>query len=264
MPNPQPQDEPRITFNYRNVNELVPAHKLERADDVLEYVANPNHRVFIQADLEHAYYSVPLAKDYRHIYAFTIDGLGHLQPTRMPQGCAGAPFTMSSLMNLVLGQIPEPHAEPSLLHPRSLTEPEPCKFYMDDIVAGSDSSEKLFTLLEQHFLPRLLWSGLRLFFKKLKLFVSEITALGIQHEVGGLIRIARPRIEKISKWPVPQTKRDVRGFLGAVGITRRWVKNFAELARPLTRLTGDVNWQWTISEQLSFDILKTNARHPLP
>lgn len=44
-----------------------------------------------------------------------------------------------------------------------------------------------------------------------------------------------------------------------VGITRRWVKNFAELARPLTRLTGEVNWKWTKSEQLSFDILRTKS-----
>ena len=44
--------------------------------------------------------------------------------------------------------------------------------------------------------------------------------------------------------------------LGTISITRRWVKNFAEIARPLTRLTGKVAWKWTQSEQLSFEILK--------
>lgn len=47
--------------------------------------------------------------------------------------------------------------------------------------------------------------------------------------------------------------------MGAVGITRRWVKNFAELARPLTRLTGDVDWRWTDSEQLSFELIRVKC-----
>ena len=45
-----------------------------------------------------------------------------------------------------------------------------------------------------------------------------------------------------------------------VDITRRWIKNFAELARPLTRLTGKkALWKWTQSEQLSFELLKTKS-----
>ena len=43
--------------------------------------------------------------------------------------------------------------------------------------------------------------------------------------------------------------------MGVVGITRRWVKNFTELARLLNRLIGKVNWRWTKQEQLSFKIL---------
>lgn len=245
-----------ITFNYRNVPEGIPAPRLERADDVLEYLADPRHRVFLQADLKHAYYSIPLAMDCRHIYAFSVDGLGQLQPTRSPQGCVGGTFTMSSLMNMVLGRIPGPEPEPSLLHSATVDKPEPCKFYMNHIVAGSNSFEELYEFLEQHVLPRVLWSGLKLSFKKLKLFVPNVTALGVSHEVGGKVRITPSCTEKISRWPVPESRRDVRAFLGAVGITRRWVKNFADLARPLSRLTGEATWKWSDSQQLSFDILK--------
>lgn len=48
----------------------------------------------------------------------------------------------------------------------------------------------------------------------------------------------------------------MRAFIGTVGITRRWIKNFAEIARPLARLTGKVEWRWTQAEQLSFEILR--------
>lgn len=66
--NLSPDDKQRIMFNYHNVPKAIPAPKLERADDVLGYLENPNYRVFLQADLKHAYYLVPFAKDCRHIY----------------------------------------------------------------------------------------------------------------------------------------------------------------------------------------------------
>lgn len=162
-------------------------------------------------------------------------------------------------MNMVLGQIPKPKSEPSLLHSPTVDAPKLCKFYMDDIVAGSDSFEKLFEFLKHHFLPRILWSRLKLSFNKLKLFVPAVTALDVCHEVGGKIGITPSHTENISHWPFPESRRDVRAFLRAVGITRRWVKSFAELARPLSRLTGEASWKWSDSEQLSFNILKTKC-----
>ena len=44
----------------------------------------------------------------------------------------------------------------------------------------------------------------------------------------------------------------------AMQITRRWIKNFSELSRPLSRLTGDVEWQWGIAE-LSFELIHQKA-----
>jgi hypothetical protein len=37
---------------------------------------------------------------------------------------------------------------------------------------------------------------------------------------------------------------------------RPYCKNFSEIARPLTRLTSDVEWQWGASKQLALDFLK--------
>ena len=86
--------------------------------------------------------------------------------------------------------------------------------------------------------------------------VSGSTALGITHSIGGMVRVLGSRIEKVARWPVPSDQSRVRAFLGVVGITKRWVKNFAELARPFTRLTGKVSSRWDLAEQLSFEILR--------
>ena len=48
----------------------------------------------------------------------------------------------------------------------------------------------------------------------------------------------------------------VRIFLGFANFYRRFIKNFAEVAAPLTRLTGDVCFLWTAEEQAAFEKLK--------
>ncbi len=90
----------------------------------------------------------------------------------------------------------------------------------------------------------------------MRLFPTTIKALGVTHRIGGHVYILEERITKIARWPEPGSQSEVRGFLGTMGITRRWVKNSAEIARPPTRLTGKVEWRWTQAEQLSFEILK--------
>lgn len=97
--------------------------------------------------------------------------------------------------------------------------------------------------LKDQFLPRLEWPKLRLSFKKLRVFVDRIRALGVTHEIDGIVRIVEDRIKKIASFPAPKYQTDVRSFIGTVGMTRRWVNNFGEIARQLNRLMGKVEWR---------------------
>jgi hypothetical protein len=138
--------------------------------------------------------------------------------------------------------------EPSLLSTDSPNGVPRTRFYMDDIFRGFKTFEDAYTFLRDHFLPRLLWSMLKLSFKKLKLFMGEIMAPGILHKAGGILQTKPSRSKKIRTFPVPKDASGVRRFIGAVGITRRWIRNFAKPGRPLSRLTGDVEWRWGESE----------------
>ncbi|KAI0992069.1 hypothetical protein K3495_g16117, partial [Podosphaera aphanis] len=60
-------------------------------------------------------------------------------------------------------------------------------------------------------------------------------------------------------WPVPSDTSKVRAFLASVQITKPWVKNFSEIARPLSRLAGNVEWTWGPSEQVAFQLLRENC-----
>ncbi len=253
---PKPTDEPRMTFDYSRVTELLPGSHLELSSKVHDHLSNPRHGCLFSADLKHAYLTIPLHPDDRHYFAFTISGIGQVQPKRMQQGSQSAGFTMTELIYRAFGAIPAPQPEPSLLHSADPEIPPPITFYMDDFFGGFTDFEDQFCFLRDHFFPRVEWAKLLLSFKKLRLFATSIKALGVIHEVGGHIRILEDRVGKVARWPVPSDQTEVRGFLGTVGITRRWVKNFAEIARPLTRLTGKTAWKWTPAEQLSFEILK--------
>lgn len=44
------------------------------------------------------------------------------------------------------------------------------------------------------------------------------------------------KVEKIRKWPMLTTVKEVRGFLGLCGTVRIWIKNYSAIARPLTEL----------------------------
>ncbi len=65
------------------------------------------------------------------------------------------------------------------------------------------------------------------------------------------------KIEVVRDWPVPRTVHDVRSFLGLCSYYRRFVKNFADTARPLHRLTEKgTMFQWNDACAEAFATLK--------
>ena len=67
------------------------------------------------------------------------------------------------------------------------------------------------------------------------------------------------KLEAIVQWPVPETVRDVRGFMGLSNYYRSSAKGFATVSAPLTRLMSDKikgKLPWTQEEQVAFNKVK--------
>ena len=65
------------------------------------------------------------------------------------------------------------------------------------------------------------------------------------------------KAEKILEWKPPTNTTEVRGFLGLCGTVRIWIKNYSELARPLTELVRkDEEFIWDTRRQQAFEELK--------
>jgi len=147
-----------------------------------------------------------------------------------------------------------------------------CLCYLDDIIIyGSTELE----LLDRFgtVLDRLHHTGLKLKPSKCTLFQTEIQYLGHLVTADG-IKPLPDKLEAIRNFPVPKCLRDVRAFYGLASYYRRFVKDFAKIAEPLSSLTKkqDVKFHWTsealcLVPVLSFPqpgqpcILDTDASH---
>ncbi|KAI2645011.1 Transposon Ty3-I Gag-Pol polyprotein [Labeo rohita] len=107
--------------------------------------------------------------------------------------------------------------------------------YLDDMVVHSEAWEEHLDRLRR-VLSELRRAGLTANPRKCHLAFSEAKYLGFQ--VGrGLIRPQEKKVEAVCNAPRPQTKSQVRAFLGLAGYYRCFIPNFSSLAAPLTDMT---------------------------
>jgi hypothetical protein len=78
-------------------------------------------------------------------------------------------------------------------------------------------------------------------FDKCEFEVPEVEFLGavISHNS---VHMNPRKTAAIRDWPTPKKKKDLQFFLGFANFYRRFVCNFALIALPLNRLTGDIPW----------------------
>jgi hypothetical protein len=86
--------------------------------------------------------------------------------------------------------------------------------------------------------------------------VKEVEFLGMTISAEG-IKMNDDKVKAILEWPTPKTVRGVRSFLGLANFYRRFIKDYAQVARPLNDLTKkDQAFEWKDSQQTAFNTLK--------
>ena len=74
--------------------------------------------------------------------------------------------------------------------------------------------------------------------------IAEALIKYLGHVVGGgVVRPEPPKLEAVRTFPIPQTKKQVQTFLGLSGYYRKFIRDYAAVAVPLTDLTNPVWWQ---------------------
>ena len=95
--------------------------------------------------------------------------------------------------------------------------------------------------MEEHLsqlevLQRISTAGLKISPKKCSWFHSSVKFLG--HIVSGNgVKTDPEKISAIMDWPIPKKLKEVHAFLGFCSYYRRFIRGFAQIARPLHNLT---------------------------
>ena len=182
----------------------------------------------------------------RHKTAFcTPQGLFEFKV--MPFGLCNAPATFQRLMDLVLAGL----------------QWSKCLVYLDDVILlGTTFGEHLDNI--RAVFDRIRQGGLKLRADKCCFLQRNVKYLGHLVGVDGL-QVDPDKVGKVASWPVPQSAQQVQQFLGFANYYRRFIQGFAEVAKPLHRLTEHaVNFSWTAECQEAFENLRSRlTRAPI-
>lgn len=128
--------------------------------------------------------------------------------------------------------------------------------YLDDLVILSPSFQIHLEDLLKVF-DRLTEFGLTVNREKCRFCCSLIKYLGHYITPQGL-QVDPEKTAAITKLPPPKTLKHLVSFLQMCSWYRRFIKNFAKVAEPLTRLTKkNAKWDWTEDQQNAYHELKS-------
>lgn len=239
----KPDQTNRLCIDFRRLNNVLvsDSEPMPRPDAVFATVGEKKY--FSKMDFTKGYWQIPLSEESKQKTAFSTT-VGLFQFRFMPFGIKTAPAVFAKLMRRVLEGIPN------------------VEHYYDDVLVASATWEEHLASLSQLF-ERIETAGLTVRPSKCEFGLEEIDFLG--HRVGGgkLEPLAKT-LDKIETAPRPETKRQVRAFLGLTGYYRDFIPGYAEISAPLTELTrkGESNIvKWTDIHENAFQELKSKIAH---
>ena len=193
-------------------------------------------KYFSTLDPRAGYHHIGLTADSIPKTAFTSP-FRKYEYVKVPFGLAQAPAYVQELMTGVLKDLPFAIA------------------YLDDIIIYSSTPEEHLQHIKTVF-EKLRHTKLSMKLSKCHFFTKEIQYL--RHILGMEgIRPVPAKTEAIKAMHPPVNPKQVCAFLGLVGYYRKFIKNFAKIAKPLTMLTRmDIKFEWMETHRCAFMKLK--------
>ena len=244
----KPDGSLRICQDFRKLNgETIPfRYPIPLPDDLFDKVRGST--VFSKIDLFSGYGNLRIRAEDQHRAAFITQDNCY-QPEVLLFGLTSAPCWFQKVMSTILRE----HVEAGYL-----------TIYLDDLCIHSRTREEHFqhlravlnTLRQHQFLARV---------KKCEFLKTEIHYLGFILSGAG-VRVDPAKTEAIRNRAPPSNVKELRSLLGATNFYRAFIRNFSEIAAPLTDLLRGASRgskiPWLQIHQDAYDLLITALTEP--
>ena len=207
----------RICIDYRKLNKATRKDHfpLPFLDQMLDRLARYEYYCFL--DGYSGYNQIAIAPEDQENTTFTCP-YGTFAFRRMPFGLCNAPGTFQRCMMAIFYDMVKKTIE----------------IFMDDFSVMGNSFDNCLENLRA-VLARCEETNLVLNWEKCHFMVQEGIVLGHRISARG-IEVDKAKIEAIEKLPPPSSVKGIRSFLGHAGFYRPFIKDFSQIAKPLSNL----------------------------
>jgi transposase InsO family protein len=228
----------RLCCNYKQLNKVTVFDPEPMMSNEEIFNKLSGSKIYSKFDFCKGYWQIPMSQNSKDLTTF-ICANGMFKFNVMPFGLVNSASSYNRMIRKIL------YGTANL------------ESYVDDILAHTQGwKEHMMTLRD--FFERVRNAHLTLKPKKCSIGYGKIDFLG--HTIKG--NSISPKVESIDKimdMPRPQSKKQVRSFLGAVNYYRKFIPHCAELTAPLSDLTKKKESntvKWTSEHEESFKKLK--------
>ena len=229
----------RLVQDYRRLNDITVKNRypIPRINDLIDALSKAS--IFTKIDLRWGYNNVRIKEGDEWKTAF-ITHRGLFEAKVMYFGFSNAPATFQAMMNEILGDL---IIEGSVI------------VYLDDILIFNNDLKEHRRIVRE-VLRRLQDNDLFAKPEKCLFEVDRLEYLGVIISKGK-VEMDASKVAGVLEWPQPTKVKQVQAFLGLANFYRRFIKDFAKVAKPLHTLTKkDQPWVWGEEQETAFKTLK--------
>ena len=175
-------------------------------------------RVFTKVDLWWGFNNVRIKEGDEWKGAFTMY-IGSFEPIVMFFRMTNSPATFQAMMNEIL---------------RDMINKGKVVAFVDDVLVGMEIKEGHDEIVEE-MLKQLEENDLYVKPEKCVWKMRKIGFLGVIIGPNG-IEMEKEKVDGVLSWLEPKNAKDIRKFLGLANYYRRFIKDFAQIARPMNML----------------------------
>jgi len=208
-----------IVIDYCNLNDQMVKNNypLPLITELIDNIGSK--KVFTKMDLRWGFNNIRIKERDKWKGVFTMH-IGSFEPTVMFFGMTNSPATFQAMMNEIL---------------RDLINEGKVAAFVDNVLVGTETEKEHDEIVEE-ILRRLEENNLYIKLKKCVWKARKIGFLGVIIEPNS-IKMEKEKVDGVLSWPQLKNMKDVRKFLGLANYYRRFIKDFARVARLINIIT---------------------------